>query len=396
MVRERKRVLAAFVIIIFFIGLSVLGLWGYASYQSTILYSYVEDVSSKVYKNNDFYVEIVAGEGWQIDGTAIGFGAQYDGYFYNKKGSELVDWSIDFVVPEESYIDSAWNGVFEKKENQIHLHAVDYNTNLSHENAITFGLVMYTSEPFTVNEIKVSGYWDRKMTSYPIFGFLMFLLVIVLVALITYLISDFRMKNMRIKQDEYKEIILQSLKTFANIIDAKDAYTKGHSLRVAKYAQEISRRMGKSVEEQERIFQISLLHDIGKIAVDDSILKKPGRLTPEELEKAKMHASTGGDILKDFTKIDGIEDGARFHHESFDGKGYPCGLAGEAIPECARIICVADAFDAMDSDRCYRNKLSREIIFKELENCSGIQFDGEIVKHMIQIIEDGFSTEDPS
>lgn len=183
---------------------------------------------------------------------------------------------------------------------------------------------------------------------------------------------------------------MQSLKTFANIIDAKDPYTKGHSLRVAKYAQEISRRMGKSTEEQERIFQISLLHDIGKIAIDNSILRKPGKLTPEERRKVQLHAAIGGDILKDFTAIPGIEDGARYHHEAYDGSGYPTGLSGKSIPECARIICVADTFDTMDSDRCYRKRLSRDDIFKELQRCANKQHDGDISKYMLEMITDGY------
>jgi len=232
------------------------------------------------------------------------------------------------------------------------------------------------------------------LTDFSFFWFLMFALFIVIVVFVVSIIFELRMRKMRLKQEEYENIIMQSLRTFANIIDTKDSYTKGHSYRVAKYALEISRRMGKSQEEQLRIFQISLLHDIGKIAIDNQILNKTGKLTSAELKEIQKHSSTGGDILKDFTTISGIEEGARFHHEAYDGSGYPVGLKGDSIPECARIICIADAFDAMDSDRCYRKKLPLAEIIKELERCAGTQFDDEILKHMYQMIEDGFKADE--
>lgn len=389
MLKETKRCIIAFMIIIIMIGLSVVVLWGYTSYQRTILHTYVEDISSGGYKTNDFYVEIKTGKSWKEEDDHI-IGAQYDGYFYNNTCIDIVDWSIDFVVPEDSFSDSDWNGVYKRNGNHIVITALNYNKNVSNKMFETFGLVMYTNKEFHVNEITVSGYKDYKITNFEVFWFLISLLIVVVIIFIVYLVFDIRMRKMRVKQEEYKKIIMQSLKTFANIIDAKDSYTRGHSLRVAKYAQEISRRMGKSADEQARIFQISLLHDIGKIAIDNRILNKPGKLTEEERGEIQLHTITGGDILKDFTTIQGIEDGARFHHEAFDGKGYPLGLSGKTIPECARIICVADAFDAMDSDRCYRKRLSRDFIRKELEQCSGTQFDGEISKHMIQMIADGF------
>ena len=127
---------------------------------------------------------------------------------------------------------------------------------------------------------------------------------------------------------------------------------------------------------------------VGKIGVTDVILNKKGALTPEERNSIEKHVTIGGDILKDFTAIEGIAEGARYHHERYDGKGYACGLKGEEIPLFARIIAVADSFDAMSSERCYRPALEMPKIISELENGAGTQFDAKIVKHMLDMIED--------
>ncbi|AFA48188.1 HD domain-containing phosphohydrolase [Acetobacterium woodii] len=393
MLKETKRAYLVFVIIVMIIGLLILGLYGYALHLRTIKYTYSEDIASGSYKNNDFYVEINTGKNWE-DNIKGHIGAQYDGEFYNNTNIDLINWTIEFAVPEESVIDSSWNGVYQKKGNHILVTAVDYNTIISKIKPETFGLVMVSDDLFYVNEITVSGYKDYKLTDFLFFWVLMIVFLVVIIIFLSSLIFELQMKRMYLKQEEYKNIIMQSLRTFANIIDTKDSYTKGHSYRVAKYAQEISRRMGKSQEEQTRIFQISMLHDIGKIAIDNSILDKPGKLTLAEHLEIQKHTSTGGDILKDFTTIKGIEDGARYHHEAFDGSGYPTGLVGKSIPEYARIICIADSFDAMNSDRCYRKKLSKDAIIRELERCEGTQFDKEILQYLYQMMAEGFEVDE--
>ena len=212
---------------------------------------------------------------------------------------------------------------------------------------------------------------------------------IALVVGITSLILFARIRVMKRRQKMYKEIIDQSLKTFAGTIDAKDKYTNGHSLRVAKYSQELARRMNMSKEEQERIYYIAMLHDIGKIGIPDSILNKPGKLTDEERQIIQKHPAIGADILKNYTAIEGIADGARYHHERIDGKGYCEGLSGDDIPLIARIIGVADTYDAMSSKRCYRDSLSSDVIIEELKRVAGSQLDQDIVPHMLDMIEDG-------
>lgn len=193
----------------------------------------------------------------------------------------------------------------------------------------------------------------------------------------------------RMRQAEYRSIIEESLKTFANIIDAKDKYTNGHSMRVAFYSRELARKLNMSEEEQERIYYIALMHDIGKIGVADGILNKPGKLTPEEKEVIRNHPKIGGEILKDFTSLPGISDGARYHHERYDGTGYNEGLKGEEIPFYARIICVADSYDAMAADRCYSKGMDAESIKKEIRDNMGTQFDPKIAEIMLELMEEG-------
>ncbi len=198
-----------------------------------------------------------------------------------------------------------------------------------------------------------------------------------------------KIRAMRRRQSEYRSIIEQSLQTFARAIDAKDRYTNGHSLRVAEYSRELAKRLGMSEHECENVYYIALLHDIGKIGIPDSILNKPGKLTDEELAMIRRHPLIGGEILKEFTAIDGIADGAKYHHERIDGKGYNAGLKGDEIPVIARIIGVADTYDAMSSNRCYRPALTEEYIINELKRVSGTQLDSKIVPHMLEMIDEG-------
>lgn len=195
--------------------------------------------------------------------------------------------------------------------------------------------------------------------------------------------------HLKKRQKEYKRIIGEALRTFANAIDAKDKYTNGHSLRVATYSLEIAKKLNLSEEDQERIYNIALLHDIGKIGISDRILNKPGKLTAEEIETVKRHPLIGGEILKDFASIPGIGEGARYHHERYDGTGYNEGLKGEEIPYFARIICVADSYDTMSGGRHYQESKDSGWVKDELIRCSGTQFDPEIVKVMIRLIDEG-------
>ncbi len=179
----------------------------------------------------------------------------------------------------------------------------------------------------------------------------------------------------------------QSIETLAYTIDAKDKYTRGHSSRVAKYARMIGRVLGKSEEECRQIYLCGLLHDIGKISIKGSIINKPGRLNDEEYAEIKKHPANGAKILEKMRDIPYLQDGAKYHHERFDGKGYPMGLAGEQIPEVARIIAVADAYDAMTSYRSYRPVMDQGVVKQEIWKGIGTQFDPLFAKIMISLID---------
>ena len=174
----------------------------------------------------------------------------------------------------------------------------------------------------------------------------------------------------------------------AKAVDAKDTYTNGHSVRVAEYSKEISRRLGKSQKEQDEIYMMGLLHDIGKIGVPEAIINKNGKLTDEEFSKIKAHPVMGYEILQNVTELPTLATGARWHHERYDGRGYPDKLNGLDIPEEARIIAVADAYDAMTSNRSYRGVMPQEKVREQIEKGRGSQFDPKFADIMLAMIDE--------
>ncbi|MCH5248971.1 MAG: diguanylate cyclase [Lachnospiraceae bacterium] len=191
------------------------------------------------------------------------------------------------------------------------------------------------------------------------------------------------------KTREVELVTIQAITTVANTIDAKDDYTKGHSLRVAHYSDCLARKIGWSEEEIQNIHYIALLHDIGKIGVPDSVLNKPFKLTDVEFELIKNHTVRGAEILKDIKMFPNVSLGAKYHHERYDGKGYPGGLKGEEIPIVARIIGIVDSYDAMTSNRVYRKRLQDEIVRQELIKGKGTQFDPYLVDRFLELIDEG-------
>ncbi|HUW22841.1 MAG TPA: HD-GYP domain-containing protein [bacterium] len=186
-------------------------------------------------------------------------------------------------------------------------------------------------------------------------------------------------------QDTY----LGTIQTLARAIDAKDPYTKGHSDRVTRYAVKIAREMNLSESAIRNIEYSALIHDIGKIGIQESILTKKGALSGTEYEIVKMHPLIGESIITPVKFLNGIAPLILYHHERFDGKGYLEGLRGEAIPLGARIISVADAFDAMTSDRPYRKALTRKKAREELEKESGKKFDPRVVEAFLRLLDRG-------
>lgn len=181
----------------------------------------------------------------------------------------------------------------------------------------------------------------------------------------------------------------ETIITIARTVDAKDENTSQHSQRVSEYSVMIAEKLGYSKEDQEVLRKTALLHDIGKIAIPDRILNKAGRLTDEEYGVMKSHVLRGAEILKHFTFIEHVDEGALYHHERYDGKGYVNGLKGEEIPLNARIIGIADAFDAMTANRVYRKKLDLDFVLEELRKGRGTQFDPGLVDILLDLLEDG-------
>ena len=183
-----------------------------------------------------------------------------------------------------------------------------------------------------------------------------------------------------------RKIYLDTIRALATAIDAKDPYTKGHSERVAKMALALAQELYLPEREIEKIEYTALLHDIGKIGVDERILGKDDGLTDEEFKKIKEHTVTGAKIIEPIDFLKDSYEAIYHHHERYDGDGYPNGIKEKDIPLSARIITVADAYDAMGSDRPYRKKLSQDKIMEELTEQSGKQFDPEVVKALISIL----------
>ena len=195
-------------------------------------------------------------------------------------------------------------------------------------------------------------------------------------------------EEVELKTQENENLSLRIVQTLAEAIDAKDTYTNGHSSRVADYAREIARRFGYSRKQQDRIYMMGLLHDVGKIGVPDSVINKPSRLTEEEFAIIRTHPVLGERILRNIKERPELAVGAHWHHERYDGRGYPDGLFGDSIQEEARIIAVADAYDAMTSKRSYRGILPQEQVRDEIEKGRGTQFDPVFADIMLQIISE--------
>lgn len=184
------------------------------------------------------------------------------------------------------------------------------------------------------------------------------------------------------------ELFGETTEALANAIDAKDKYTSGHSSRVAYYSRLIASEANLPKKTCDEVYFAALLHDVGKIGVDRDILNKVGRLTPDEFEQIKEHPILGDQILSSIKNAPFLSIGARHHHEKYDGTGYPDGLAGEEIPEIARIIAVADAYDAMSSRRSYRDPLEKNVIRRELEKGKGTQFDPKFAEIMLRLMDE--------
>lgn len=367
-------------------------------------------------------------------GITEGAGRTIEILVNNKSEYRVNRWEIEYTVPCDLFFDKAWNGTVEihqfgdtnvddvetkdiaegnttlkvdrvdelflvplAKGDKIIYHPADFEYPLV-EGSVdegefsnrTIGLITYTKDHnYSFDNFTVRYYVVKSLEEYPLYivlRVLSFISGFISLIVAIYLIVAIRYDSIH-KHD--REIISQAIGTFSRFIDSKDKYTNNHSYRVAGYSRLIANKLGLSDAECEDIYYIGLLHDIGKIDIDDKILNKPGRLTSQEYEVIKSHTTIGADLLKEFTAIKNIAIGALYHHERYDGKGYPSGLMGEDIPLVARIICVADSYDAMSSNRCYRKQLEKEEIVEQLVSNKDKQFDGKIVDLFLECIESG-------
>lgn len=194
-------------------------------------------------------------------------------------------------------------------------------------------------------------------------------------------------KEVEKKSKENEKLFLHVVASLAEAIDAKDTYTNGHSGRVAEYSKEIARLHGYGPKQQNDIYMMGLLHDVGKIGVPDAVINKPAKLSDEEYEIIKTHPDMGAKILGNIQEMPTLARGAKWHHERYDGSGYPDRIEGDDIPEEARIIAVADAYDAMTSYRSYRDPLPQEVVKEEIIKGKGTQFDPTFADIMLEMIE---------
>ena len=381
--------------------------WGYAAALLLIIigfailqikisyYSADASVYELINKNEaaaDFSIDISISKEWLDEELhpQMPKGAQYDGVITNHTREALRDWRLEIELPQDSALDSFWNGDYKIENNKIIITPLDYNEQIQPNDSITFGYVLYSDHLLDFQTASLSGYQVINHRSAPVFWWLVAAFFVWLVALIIQIITYLRTRKFLRRHVKDSAIISQSMNTFAGFIDAKDPYTQGHSTRVAIYSGEIARRMKLSPEEINTLYYIALMHGCGKIGIPDAILNKPDVLTVQERKMIQSHTQLGGNVLKNFTAIPGIRDGALYHHERFDGQGYPSGLKGPEIPLYARIICIADSYDAMSSRRCYRKPFGRDRTIEELTVNAGKQFDPDLVKYMIDMINDGF------
>lgn len=189
------------------------------------------------------------------------------------------------------------------------------------------------------------------------------------------------------KNKELELLANETFEAIAKAVDVNDPYTAGHSRRVARYSRKIAECMGYSDEELEEIYCAGLIHDVGKLGIDNRIINKPGKLSEEEYSEIKKHPLMGYEILKKISIRGNFAYGAKWHHERMDGKGYPDGLLGDNIPKISKIIAVADAYDAMTSKRAYRDIMPQEKVREQIAKGAGTQFDAEIAAIMLDLID---------
>ncbi|MBQ0038899.1 MAG: HD-GYP domain-containing protein [Treponema sp.] len=363
-------------------------------------------------------------------------GVTFDAVIENKGQWEIRDWKLVLSVTKNCFIESAWCGQVEicqnndgkKVSQKMNLRNIDIDvidvSYINNGNQIFFplrtgdtltyhpsveekeapliagppdksssfarvGFIMYHDpeyEEFGFSEGFITFHRRRSFSHDPAFNVLVFVTIIWFLCFLFLLITESRITDMEQIELRERKTIQEVMETFSGFVDAKDPYTGGHSIRVGRYSRQLAEEMGLDEKKCRLVFYCGLLHDCGKISIHDDILSKPKRLTDEEFAVIKSHTTRGFEILSGLTAIPEACMVARYHHERYDGKGYPDRLAGEAIPLFARITCLADAFDAMNSNRCYRGHMTPDMIIKQITENSGKQFDPRVAEAMLRLL----------
>ena len=346
-------------------------------------------------KKSDFNYTMSNSGSWH-DGVNFGLSyAQYDFNLYNNSKKNLSDWKIVLKFDSKIKIDSSWNGEYELLDDStLKITPLDYNQFIQAGAQMPFGCVIAAKGIVGVDSFVLEAHYNTNWRQTRKYFVLKFIAEAWIVLLLIYILIILRASSHKRRQAREEQIILHAINTLVDFIEAKDDSTKGHSKRVAVFTRRIAKRMKLPPEDIRNFYFTALVHDCGKIGIPDNILKKEDKLTPEEYNVIKSHTTIGAGMLTSFTDIKNITDGPLQHHERYDGKGYPNGLKGEEISLSARIIAVADTFDVMNSERCYKKKYSKEQIINELKDNSGTQFDPKIVDIFLQMLEDGSITFD--
>lgn len=371
------------------------------------------------------------------DGKTINLqAAVYDLSVVNRSKSNVDDWSLELDIVNPCAINNAWSGTVEiiqhrgitmsqeldlqnfnmreitldhtycdpdiliwlKPGDKIIYHPstlmqeVPIEYNADYDGIANCGMIFYTNNAkMDVRKFRIQYSLKKSYFQGAIGELFILLFALWGVYFFILVIAEYSHAQYEQKLKKNEEILNETLAVFCKFVDAKDPYTQGHSNRVAVYSKLIAQALGLSEQECKNVYYVALLHDIGKCYVPDEILKKTSSLTKEEFAIIKTHTTKGAELLSDFTSIPRTDmtAGAMYHHERYDGTGYPQGKKGMNIPLIGRIICVADSYDAMSSDRYYRSRLSREARVRELKKNSGTQFDPRIVAVFLNLMETG-------
>ena len=321
------------------------------------------------------------------------FSTEYKFTITNIDANAISNWKVIINLPEGTNVENTWDAesfYYDNKSRMAVFTPIYTNLSIDSMNSVSFNVLFSTEHPYAPEKISFVGYQLLNNYYTHINRTIEIIYLFWMVSFIGFLVTKMNLKSYQEKQKNDVRLVLQSMNTFINFIDAKDPYTRGHSKRVAMYAAEIAKRKNLSEEEIQNIYYAGLLHDAGKISVPDAVLNKPGTLTEEERKLIQNHTTAGGKMLKQMSSLKGIRETALYHHERYDGTGYPEGLKGDAIPLYARIVGVADSYDAMSSNRVYRRHLNKDDIIEEIQKGSGTQFDPDIVKYMVDMINDGY------